>query len=246
MKGLTHKIAAGSLSAASTLVLLASPALATVNVEISGNGAASYNHVNARHSSHTSVRQSNHADITNSVSVNSNTGGNRANKNTGGDVSVSTGDSNVSVRVSNRANSHSIFWGSGSSGNGNHSNNDNHNGSVSHLRTVLTGKQEVPGPGDKNGWGVARVSVNTQTDRVCARIWVTNIKPATAAHIHVGAKGVAGPVVISLATPNVHGFSYSCHDVSDSLAAAIKDNPHNYYVNIHNSKFPDGAVRGQL
>jgi hypothetical protein len=74
---------------------------------------------------------------------------------------------------------------------------------------------------------------------------VSGIAPATAAHIHVGAAGVAGPVVVPLAPPT--GTSSGCvTGVSPELIKAITQNPQNYYVNVHNAEFPAGALRGQL
>jgi hypothetical protein len=34
--------------------------------------------------------------------------------------------------------------------------------------------------------------------------------------------------------------------VNPDLIKAIRQNPEAYYVNVHNSDFPTGAVRGQL
>jgi hypothetical protein len=64
------------------------------------------------------------------------------------------------------------------------------------LETVLTGEQEVPGPGDPNGIGKAEVKVFET--KVCYKLEVKRIKPATAAHIHKGRRGVAGDVVVTL------------------------------------------------
>ena len=119
-------------------------------------------------------------------------------------------------------------------------------GSIRGFATVLTGAAEVPGPGDPDGIGFAGLIVNAARGRVCYALAVKHIAPATAAHIHVGAADVAGPVVVPLEAPNARGFVADCEDVDPALAAAIIATPANYYVNVHNADFPAGAVRGQL
>jgi hypothetical protein len=45
------------------------------------------------------------------------------------------------------------------------------------------------------------------------------------------------------------GASYKakgCRKASKSLIGAIETNPNRYYVNIHNARYPAGAIRGQL
>jgi hypothetical protein len=76
-----------------------------------------------------------------------------------------------------------------------------------------------------------------------------NIKPATEAHIHQGAKGQTGPIVVptdqtsfNLPRPTSSG----CEAIPSSLSMQIRQNPSNYYVNVHNKPYPDGAIRGQL
>jgi hypothetical protein len=51
--------------------------------------------------------------------------------------------------------------------------------------------------------------------------------------------------VVPLAAPSA-GHSQGCVDVDRSLADAIRKAPQGYYVNVHNSEFPAGAIRGQL
>jgi len=113
------------------------------------------------------------------------------------------------------------------------------------LTATLTGAAEVPGPGDPDGGGSAVITLNQGQNEVCFELTVTNIAPATLAHIHVGAAGAAGDAVVTL-TPPTEGSSKGCVSASAELIKDIRQNPANYYVNVHNAEFPDGAVRGQL
>jgi hypothetical protein len=113
------------------------------------------------------------------------------------------------------------------------------------LSAVLTGAAEVPGPGDPDGRGTARVTLNQGQGQICYTLTVSGIAPATGAHIHIGAAGTAGPVVVPLVPPT-DGASSDCITVDAALIKAIRQNPQNYYVNVHNAEYPAGAVRGQL
>jgi hypothetical protein len=111
---------------------------------------------------------------------------------------------------------------------------------------TLSGASEVPGPGDPDGGGRFEVSVADRVDQFCYEFKdVTGIGAATAAHIHRGAVGAAGDVVVPL-DPPTDGHSKGCKDVSESIADEIKANPSAFYVNVHNAEFPNGAIRGQL
>jgi hypothetical protein len=114
------------------------------------------------------------------------------------------------------------------------------------LHTTLTGAAEVPGPGDTDARGTASVTVNSGQKQVCYKISVSNIDAATMAHIHHGAAGVAGPVVVGLTAPNAAGNASGCATVTRTLALDILKHPAAYYVNVHNAAFPNGAARGQL
>ena len=104
---------------------------------------------------------------------------------------------------------------------------------------------EVPGPGDPDGTGSARINVIPSQNRLCYNVRVSNIAPATMAHIHRGRAGVAGPVVVGLRPPT-DGSSSACTTVARARLLDIARNPSLYYVNVHNTPFPNGAVRGQL
>jgi hypothetical protein len=113
------------------------------------------------------------------------------------------------------------------------------------LTAQLTGEAEVPGPGDEDGGGIARVKIDLETNQLCYNLRVRKIAPATMAHIHEGEEGVAGPVVRGLAAPT-SGTSSACVSITRTLALEILADPAEYYVNVHNAEFPGGAVRGQL
>jgi hypothetical protein len=113
------------------------------------------------------------------------------------------------------------------------------------LETTMTGANEIPGPGDPDGSGTAKVVVNYGQKRICYELVVSGIATATAAHIHFAPVGVAGAVVVPLSAPS-DGDSAGCVDVSAELAKNILKNPTAYYVNVHNADFPAGAIRGQL
>ena len=114
--------------------------------------------------------------------------------------------------------------------------------------TSLSGAAEVPGPGDPDGSGTAWITLNNGQAEVCWTIFVEDITlPALAAHIHVGTASVAGPVVVGLSAPGADGWTSGCiSGVDQELIKAIQQNPSAYYVNVHTSDFPAGALRGQL
>jgi hypothetical protein len=117
----------------------------------------------------------------------------------------------------------------------------------------LTGAAEVnaegtPNQGDPDGFGTAFVSIDPAAGTVCWLIQVADIAlPASAAHIHIGAAGVAGGVVVPLSAPDATGIAESCATgVDQATLQAIVANPSGYYVNVHNAEYPAGAIRGQL
>lgn len=111
--------------------------------------------------------------------------------------------------------------------------------------TSLTGAAEAPTPGDPDGSGTASITVNPGLGEVCFELTVSDIAPATAAHIHEAMAGVPGPVVVPL-TPPTSGTSSGCVSVEMELALELIREPEEYYVNVHNAEYPSGALRGQL
>jgi hypothetical protein len=107
------------------------------------------------------------------------------------------------------------------------------------------GAAEVPNPGDPDGSGTALITLNQGQGLVCWELTADGIAPATAAHIHRGAAGVPGPVVVPLSPPT-SGSSSGCRSADPALIKEIRQHPENFYVNVHNADFPAGALRGQL
>ena len=108
----------------------------------------------------------------------------------------------------------------------------------------LVGKTEVP-KGSPTGSGTVVLHLDAKTGRVCWTFNVGKIDKPTAAHIHKGKVGVAGPVVVPL------GFVYKAKSCingpsNSKVFADIEKHPSSYYVNVHTAKYPAGAIRGQL
>ena len=108
-------------------------------------------------------------------------------------------------------------------------------------RIQLSGAQEVP-PADADATGTAIIVIVPAIDLVCWNLdWENVDGTVVAAHIHgPAAVGVNAPVLVPLTVNPAQGCA------TDSDADAIAANPSNYYVNIHSTTFPGGAIRGQL
>ena len=121
------------------------------------------------------------------------------------------------------------------------------------LFAVLSGGKEVSNDGeadvgDRHGHGSATVIV-LGTDSLCYAVLVNLIDPPAAMHIHEGFAGIAGPVVIPLTPPdsgNPGTISGCITDIDPALLRDLRARPARFYVNVHNARFPGGAIRGQL
>lgn len=101
--------------------------------------------------------------------------------------------------------------------------------------------------GDPDGTGSSTITLNVGHALVCWDTTVANITlPATASHIHEAPAGRAGPIVVPLSAPDASGHASGCTTADPALIQDIIDNPADYYVNVHTTDFPAGAVRGQL
>lgn len=108
------------------------------------------------------------------------------------------------------------------------------------MKVNLTGGPD----GDPAGRGVASVTVDPDALQVCYNV-STSLTDANMAHIHKGAAGVSGPVVVPFANL-ADGKTQGCATVTKEVAGELLANPADYYVNVHTPQFPKGAIRGQL
>jgi hypothetical protein len=123
------------------------------------------------------------------------------------------------------------------------------------LFAVLNGGNEVNAAGvaragDLDGFGSATVTFSnftTTSVTLCYAILASNITAATAAHIHRGPSGVNGGIVVNLLPPvGSPGTRAGCVFITPALYFELRAVPAQFYVNVHNGAFPNGAVRGQL
>jgi hypothetical protein len=126
------------------------------------------------------------------------------------------------------------------------------------LRARMSGDQEVP-PADPDGEGRGRFQFTIGDDELCFRVRFDDIGTPNRGHIHLGGAGVNGGIEVTLfdltlpatAADERHdaleqGELSGCVPADPADLEAIAANPGGYYCNLHNARFPGGAIRGQL
>jgi len=125
----------------------------------------------------------------------------------------------------------------------------------------LNGGQEIPVV-VTGSVGTATVTWNTATKTGTYRVDVYNMPVGTtASHIHAGAVGAGGPVIVNFTVP-AGGISndyalqgtFACSDVTARAAQGINSCEdfeqalllNNTYANVHSTTNPGGEIRGQL
>jgi hypothetical protein len=112
------------------------------------------------------------------------------------------------------------------------------------LTATLAGDAETA----EDGSGSATITLDPETGELCWELTADGIGPVLQSHIHLGAAGVSGDVVVPLDVDGFDGTSEGCNEPMEdaSVLQAIVDDPAGYYVNLHTEEFPGGAIRGQL
>jgi hypothetical protein len=119
---------------------------------------------------------------------------------------------------------------------------------VANVKTTLRASQERPKPkgklGKAKGTFTATVSRSGTSGVITWRLTFSKLSGrAIAAHIHSGARGKAGPVIVPLCAPcrsGARGRATVAASVLDALESGRT------YVNVHTKKNPAGEIRGQL
>jgi Cu/Zn superoxide dismutase len=111
----------------------------------------------------------------------------------------------------------------------------------------MNGAQETPAV-NTTAAGIATITLSGMHDSVWLNVNLTGLSGAvTGIHIHEGAKGVAGPVVINL-LPFLNGNRVNAlltgSLVTNTLIAKLMQGM--YYINAHTTANPNGEIRGQL
>jgi uncharacterized membrane protein len=118
-------------------------------------------------------------------------------------------------------------------------------GALTVVGTIL--RLQLRGTSEPNASGTAVLRIRKNAGLICYRLRVANVTlPTVAAHIHRGAAGTNGPVVVPFEAPGADGTSSGCATASGSVIDDILANLAGFYVNVHTREHPGGAIRAQL
>jgi CHRD domain len=112
------------------------------------------------------------------------------------------------------------------------------------LKATLNAAQEVPKQAVKDTAAKGTFTGTLVGTKLTWKLTYSGLTgAASAAHIHLGAMGQAGNVVVPLCPPCKSGMTGTA-TISKSLWNKIEK--HLTYVNVHTGKNPAGEIRGQL
>ncbi len=111
----------------------------------------------------------------------------------------------------------------------------------------LNSEITVPPANVDGASGEATITVNTDTGAISGSVSVSGLTgPATAAHVHAGGPGMAGPIVAGMES-NADGSVWTVMEGAalDADAIALFE-AGNLYINVHTEANAPGEIRGQL
>ncbi len=115
---------------------------------------------------------------------------------------------------------------------------------------LIAGRETPPvtnAPG-ANGVFTATLTLSGSKGALTWKLTFRNLTgPALAAHVHLGAPGKPGPVVIPLCGPchsGAHGVFAGSLSGNSALVKALLHG--GAYANVHTKKHPNGEIRGQI
>jgi len=135
-------------------------------------------------------------------------------------------------------------------------------GAPSQISVPLSGAESVP-PVQTSASGTAIITIQASANgfNISYELDVTNIVDVTAAHIHLGAKGTNGPVIVPLFTGPEKSGSFTGVLAKGTITQADLTGPMagktfldlagsvlagQTYVNVHTVANPNGEIRGQI
>jgi hypothetical protein len=139
---------------------------------------------------------------------------------------------------------------------------------VNMTATLSPGEETTATPGVlgilSGAVGTATVAVDAANEEIAVTLNLFNLPTTTTqGHIHVGPRGVAGPVVLNFPPAIIAGRigdapslafrlgqaafvarpEIGINSLADAIQAIVGGNA---YVNVHTTQFPAGEIRGQL
>jgi len=115
------------------------------------------------------------------------------------------------------------------------------------FKAALTGAQEVPKSTAPAGAGGAFTAKSVESGKTVTFTWKLTFHglsgKAIAAHVHLGKKGVAGGVAVSLCGPCTSGQTGKT-TITSKVEDALETGK--AYVNVHTAKNQNGEIRGQV
>ena len=115
------------------------------------------------------------------------------------------------------------------------------------FKATLTGAQEVPkvkAPAGAGGTFTAKTVEGKSSSTFTWKLTFHGLSgAAVAAHVHLGKKGVAGGVAVSLCGPCKSGMTGKTK-ITPAIETALESGK--AYVNVHTAKNGGGEIRGQI